>query len=593
MKKTVTANIAGSVFHIEEDAYEQLQRYLAGIRANFKGSPGAADIMADIEARIAELFTERLVGRNVVTIADIQHVENVMGKPEDFAGESDGTAPGATGTSSDAGAGRAERRFMRDPDDKWIGGVIGGLAAYIGQEAIWFRIAFIVAIWLGWGTPILVYLLLWVLVPKASTAAERLQMRGEPVTVDNIKRVVEEGGERFKQGAERMANEAKDLGKEWGPRSQQWGQEVGGTARRVGGNAANVIGKVIGAGIVVVAFSLLLGLITGLIGGSVSLWSATWSSEDLGLLDLGGLVFNSKAHAMWFGIGLFLLLVVPIISLFLLGFRMLLNTRTPKWLGWSLAGLWICALIPTILAGIDLGNDFRRRNTARTEAAIEQPASNTMYLDVLAPTDSASDWSVRYDDGEIDIDLDGLHVEKGMVSGGWGGCDVEQSNDSLFHLLIVREARARNAKAALSRAERIGFTYKQEGDALLLSPVLRFAVEDKLRAQTIRFVLQVPDGKSVFFRVGSKEMLDDIGNTTNTYDDDMVGKCWTMTPSGLQLGTPSTIVPPSDTTSTTPERVVERSESSRTSLTNEVAVEEAERIELPNVFRLLSSSVHI
>ena len=65
MKKTVTANIAGTVFHIEEDAYDQLQRYLAGIRANFSGSSGAKEILVDIEARIAELFSERLQGRNV------------------------------------------------------------------------------------------------------------------------------------------------------------------------------------------------------------------------------------------------------------------------------------------------------------------------------------------------------------------------------------------------------------------------------------------------------------------------------------------------------------------------------------------------
>ena len=58
MKKTVTANVAGTVFHIEEDAYEQMQRYLAGIRANFSGSPGAEEIMGDIESRIAELFTD-------------------------------------------------------------------------------------------------------------------------------------------------------------------------------------------------------------------------------------------------------------------------------------------------------------------------------------------------------------------------------------------------------------------------------------------------------------------------------------------------------------------------------------------------------
>ena len=83
---TFTANIAGTVFHIEEDAYEALKRYLENIRANFSGSAAANEIMSDVEARIAELFTERLQGRNVVMLDDVEHVQGIMGKPEDFGG---------------------------------------------------------------------------------------------------------------------------------------------------------------------------------------------------------------------------------------------------------------------------------------------------------------------------------------------------------------------------------------------------------------------------------------------------------------------------------------------------------------------------
>ena len=105
MKKTVTANIAGAVFHIEEDAYDRLQRYLAGIRINFGGNAG--EIMGDIESRIAELFNARLTNRSVVTLEDVEHVESVMGRPEDFAGEgSPGTPPMGT---------PGNKRFLRDP----------------------------------------------------------------------------------------------------------------------------------------------------------------------------------------------------------------------------------------------------------------------------------------------------------------------------------------------------------------------------------------------------------------------------------------------------------------------------------------------
>ncbi|MBL0045463.1 MAG: PspC domain-containing protein [Flavobacteriales bacterium] len=594
MKKTVTANIAGTVFHVEEDAYEQLQRYLAGIRANFSGSAGAEDIMSDIEARIAELFTERMVGRNVVSIADIQHVESVMGRPEDFAGENDGGSTTSSGPT--APTGKAQRRFLRDTDDKWVGGVIGGLAAYINTEAIWLRIAFIAVVWLGWGSPILVYLLLWILVPKATTAAEKLQMRGEAVTVDNLKRMFEEGTEKVKQGAERVATEAKDLGKEWGPRSQQWGQEAGGAARRVGSSAASVIGKIIGIGLILFAFSMLLGLITFVVGGSWTFWNASWNNDELGLLDLGGIVFTSKAHAMWFGIGAIVLLVVPIIALFLAGFKLLLGTSTPKWLGIGLAVLWFSALVPTILTALDLGNDFRRQNKMRTEVSISQPLGNTIYLDGLVTPDSNLNWSMTFDDGDMDFDLNGLHIENDHVSGNWGDCDVTRSADSLYHFMVVREANARSAKLALGRAERVEYNYKQDGDVLFISPLVRFSKEDKWRAQDVRFILEVPDGKSVFFREGCKNIIYDIDNTTNTLDRDMLGKTWTMTPAGLKLGSstePTPATTDSTRTNNRDRRVVYHKAPSAPRTTEVVTDEATENVQLPNVFRLLSRSLHI
>ncbi|HRT53049.1 MAG TPA: PspC domain-containing protein, partial [Flavobacteriales bacterium] len=347
MKKTVTANIAGTVFHIEEDAYDRLQRYLAGIRANFGGN--AAEIMGDIESRIAELFNARLINRSVVTLEDVEHVESVMGRPEDFAGEgAPGVPPpGATGS----------KRFLRDPDDKWLGGVLGGLGAYLGMDPLWLRIAVIVLVMASVGSVIPLYLLLWILVPRADSAADRLRMRGEPVTVENIKRTVEEGASRF-------AKEAGDLGKDWGPRARDWGQAAGAQMRNAGSGARHALRRIVGLALVVIGFGMFLSLVTGWVGSSMSLWHfATWNNDGMGLLELGQLAFNSRTQAVWAGIGLFVLLAVPVIGLLLSGFNLLLNTRAPGWLGWSLAVIWIAALIPLAMACVDVGRDFRRGST--------------------------------------------------------------------------------------------------------------------------------------------------------------------------------------------------------------------------------------
>lgn len=525
MKKTVTANIAGAVFHIEEDAYDRLQRYLTGIRANFAGSAGAQEIMGDIESRIAELFNARLSGRGVVTLEDVEHVEQVMGRPEDFSSEG---APVSGEDRPFTGGASAGKRFMRDPEDKWLAGVLGGLGAYLGFDPLWLRILVIVLVMASVGSVIPLYIILWILVPKAGSAADRLRMRGEPVTVENIKRTVEEGATRF-------AKEAGDLGKEWGPRAQQWGHEAGARMRDAGSGAAHIIRRLIGVVLIVIGFGLLLSMATGLVGGSLSLWHfATWNSEGMGMLDMGGLLFNSREHALWMAIGLFVLLAVPVLSVLLGGFNLLLGTRTPKWLGWTLAAIWFAAFIPVTIAGMDLARDFRRESTTRTEIPVTTPAGNVLYLDVPQRGSATMRDGIRSHDDDIDLDLDGLFVEDGIIYGPWAHLDVEPSPDSLYHLEVVREAHGRSTKEALQRAGNIGIDTRQEGDVLFVSPVVRFGTQEKLRGQDAHFTLRLPIGGSVFLRPGSRDIIYDIDNVTNTQDDQMIGRAWIMTEEGLR-----------------------------------------------------------
>lgn len=569
MKKTLTANVSGTVFHIEEDAYDRLQQYLNGIRAQFEGTDGREEIMADIEARIAELFNERLDGkRQVVAMGDVEHVIGVMGQPEDYAdgegrAEAESTVPPSSGKSNDKGY----KRLFRDPDDKWVGGVCAGLAAYIGMDPIWLRIILIVLFFLGTGVPFLLYLILWILVPKAESAADRLRMEGEPVTVDNLKRAFEEGGKR-------VANEAKDLGRNW---SRE--------ARTRSGSAAGIIGKLLGAGIILIAFSLLLSLITAAVGGAFGLWHATWSTDDLGVLDIGALIFETREQALWLGIGALTLCLIPIVAIMLAGFRLLLDTRTPGWFGWTLALLWIAALVPTIWGGLQLGRDFHRRNSTRTEVTLASPSGDVLYLDAMTPSDTTG-WSMHFDEDEIDIDLEGLHIENGRISGGWARLDVEQSPDSLYHLVTVRSAQGRSAKDALARANNISTEFRQEGDVLFVSPVLRFSAEDKIRIQDARFTLLVPVGKSVFFRPGSRDVIHDVDNVTNTRDHKMLGKAWRMTDRGLEEARPGETLPDSDTD--TKKDSIVRKEQHQHPADRKVAINE---VRLPSVLHLLRLSI--
>ncbi|ADV44119.1 PspC domain-containing protein [Bacteroides helcogenes] len=214
MKKTLTVNLGGTVFNIDDDAYRLLDNYLSNLKLHFRKVADADEIVDDIERRISELFAEKLsAGSQVITIADVEEVIARMGKPEEMeTGEgSDSSASSNTNTGSGYGAGSwnggstadsnlPRRRLYRNPDDKMLGGVISGLAAYLGWDVTLLRLLLLVILICGYGTLIPVYIVCWLVIPEACTAAEKLHMRGEAVTVENIGKTVTDGFEKVSNG---------------------------------------------------------------------------------------------------------------------------------------------------------------------------------------------------------------------------------------------------------------------------------------------------------------------------------------------------------------------------------------------------------
>lgn len=212
MKKTLTVNLGGTVFHIDEDAYCLLDNYLSNLKIHFRRETGADEIIDDIERRISELFAEKLTaGLQVITIADVEEVIARMGKPEELepdAGDADAGTEGRydntrsdhAGVNTSATAGKVHHRFYRNPDDKMLGGVVSGLAAYLGWDVTFFRLALVLIMIFGFKVLIPAYIICWIIVPEAHTAAEKLSMRGEAVTVDNIGKTVTGGFEKVASG---------------------------------------------------------------------------------------------------------------------------------------------------------------------------------------------------------------------------------------------------------------------------------------------------------------------------------------------------------------------------------------------------------
>ena len=199
MKKTLTVNLGGTVFSIDDDAYRLLDNYLINLKHHFRKEAGADEIVDDIERRISELFTERLAtGLKVITITEVEDVIRRMGNPD----EMDGNESASYGEKAEAAphGQTIHRRLFRNPDDKILGGVVSGIAAYFNWDVTLLRLLLLVILVCGYGTLVPVYIICWLLIPEARTAAEKLSMRGEAITMENIGKTVTDGFERMANG---------------------------------------------------------------------------------------------------------------------------------------------------------------------------------------------------------------------------------------------------------------------------------------------------------------------------------------------------------------------------------------------------------
>ena len=193
MKKSFPANINGTVYYIDEDAYQLLDRYLKELHHTFTGETGA-EIVADIESRISEHFDEK--GSPVVVMADVERIISVIGRPEQLGEEADEPSASFNSFSEpapppppyvEADPASAKRHLYRDPQDAIFAGVFAGLSYYLGWNVTAMRILYVVLTLCTYFWPLVcLYFVSWMLIPPARTPRQILEMKGEPVNLDTI-----------------------------------------------------------------------------------------------------------------------------------------------------------------------------------------------------------------------------------------------------------------------------------------------------------------------------------------------------------------------------------------------------------------------
>ncbi len=302
MKKTLTINLNSIVFNIDDDAYETLSAYLNELEKHFADDE-REEIIKDIEDRIAELFTERMHGRNVVDASDVASVIETMGQPNQFDDEA--AEPNADAAASKSSQ-RKFRKFYRDGDDRLIGGVAAGLAAYIGWDTTLVRILLLLLLLFSAGWTLLFYILLWIIVPEAKTTAQRLEMQGIEPNLENIKKYM--------------------------PKRE--------TIQHVGNRALEVISWILKFAAIFISGCIGIGLFMAVIGIVVAIFT-------LRMMYIPGMFGSWIDIALLVSCALFLL--CPAIGLVLLCIR-LINKNAPHrpWISWTLLIVWIVSLFAII-----------------------------------------------------------------------------------------------------------------------------------------------------------------------------------------------------------------------------------------------------
>ena len=540
MNKTISINLSGMLFNLEEAAYNQLLKYLQTIKNYFSAAEGRDEIIGDIESRIAELFQERLKSKQVILEQDVEDIIEIMGKPEVYAEEAsaDGTTANENSTGTDAPNkgqesfyGKEKKRLFRDPDEGMLGGVCIGVGHYLGIDPVWLRIAFLVGLFFFGSGPLL-YLILWIALPKAESTAEKLQMRGEAVTIESIEKKIKEEFERinkkageFTEGATRTLRDKKV-----GSRATNFLNELFEAILNFIRNLIRWMGRSFGVFLFVIGLVLFFTWLTAVIGqGQAISFNDDEGMSSFSLKAFMGAFFANDKHVNIAAIGIALFLLAPVIALLLAGIKLFFypKFKTVNWPGAVNGAIFTIGLILCIVAAVLLTNQFRAKGKILESVPFAIQSADTLYVKPnmdntvnLKNNLSLDNWSFYFNDGD---ELITGRIKLNVVNAG------NENN----YMTIEKLARGEDKKVAIKSAGQINTYVKENGNELVFNSNFNLKDGEKWRGQKVTYVLHLKENQIVKFDKNMIDLLWDIPNVQNLDGEEMRGETFKMTKEGL------------------------------------------------------------
>lgn len=412
------------------------------------------------------------------------------------------------------------KRLFRNPDDKIIGGVCGGLAAYFNREPWIFRLVFsaplliniLVSILSGMffhffepfpsilftslsGTFVLAYIILWIVLPEARSEYEKMEMRGEKVDVNTIRQNVKDRAETFgqevKESAQRLGARAKEFAE---TRGKTFAVEVAQTARPIGsgiGHAISVLFKAFFLFIAgTIAFALFVGLLALILGG-------------VGIMPFKNFLLDGFWENFLAWGTLILFLGVPLIAIITWLVRRMMKVKSQtSYLGWTFGGLWVLGWICVTFLVASIMRDIRNFERVEQPMQITQPPNGKLIVTVNEPEIRFSGDYIWFDSKERGWDLSEDTLKMANIK-----LRLEKSEDSSYHVNIYKYSAGRNRADAEMRAGKILFKTSFQDSVLNVGSGISIDRESKFRGQQVVLEIQVPVGKKIRFDESMAEKL--------------------------------------------------------------------------------------
>jgi phage shock protein PspC (stress-responsive transcriptional regulator) len=523
MKKTFRINISGIIFNIDDDAYEKLKQYLNSITRQFIDTSEGNEIISDVECRIAELFQERIADRKeVITLPDIDYIIDVMGKPEDFDTEENDESVDLP--EVEIPTKRTSKQIYRDPDNKIISGLSGGLGAYFNIDPVIVRVIFVL-LSLFYGTSILIYIILWIVIPEAKSRSQKLEMRGQDITLSNIETSIKREFNQVKSNFENW-NKSKPYNK-----INAFIQEFIETFKRLFGASFKIFGIVFGI------FFLLAGMIV--LGGTTGMYffgntyfsPLSWTDTPISITDFIT-IFTDSFNAKVILITTYLLFLMPVLGIIYLALKGIFRFKAPfKYIGLYGGTIWSVSLLVLIASSIKIAHSNRTGEEIVQTYKLELKQPDTLYVEVFKD-------EANFEYHSKNIRMNAVFLEysdnKTQLLGKSNFTVVRSENENV-EMVVKRSSQGLNTPDALQYAKNIVYEWQQEDSVIYLKPYFQLRGEQKFRDQELIATLKIPEGQIIYLGKRIDLLCNYIENASGYSCDEMAGQYWIMTKDGLKL----------------------------------------------------------